>query len=306
MSVSVSERCSPVSCEPDRVKGPNDAGVPSAVLRIRSVYAALGEAEQRVADFVCTHQKEMIYLPITELAEKTLTSESTVVRMCQKAGFKGYQDLKLTLAQDIVSPLQSIHEEVTLSDDIQTVMSKVFQSIVQTLQYTRDVIDFQELERAAEVLMDARRVAVFGLGNSSSVAMDLSHKFMRLGFSATAYTDSHLQAIAASFLTTGDVALGVSHSGSSRDVVEALAIAREGGATTVCITNYGKSPITKVADIKLFTASEETKYRVLALSSRIAQLGIVDSLYTYLALRRGQKAVDGMKRLERALTARKY
>jgi len=115
-----------------------------------------------------------------------------------------------------------------------------------------------------------------------------------------------MQALAASHMTDRDVALGISHSGSSRDIVEALQIAREQGAKTICITNYGKSPILKVSDVALFTASEETSTSILALSSRFAQLAIIDSLYVYIAMRRSEAGIAAIKKVERALNKKKY
>jgi len=276
------------------------------VLKIKSLYKSLAEAEQRVAKYICENEEEIIYLSVTELAERCQSSEATVIRTCRKLGYSGYQDLKISVARELVTPIAKIHEEVSLDDNCYQVLGKIFNSIIQTLQYTIKVIDQQELEMAGQAIVKARKLAVYGLGNSGPVAKDAEHKFLRIGIDCTAYVDSHLQVISASFLKPGDVAIGISHSGSSRDVVEALEIARDRGAKTICITNYGKSPITKVADMKLFTASQETKYRIIALASRIAQLGIIDALYSYVALRNREIAVEGMNRLESALKNKKY
>ena len=278
----------------------------ATVLKIRAVYNSLGDAEQRVAKYICENEEEIIYLSVTELAERCQSSEATVIRACRKLGYSGYQDLKINVARELVNPIAKIHEEANLDDSCYQVLNKIFNSIAQTLQYTSKVIDQQELEKAAQAILGAPKIDVYGLGNSASVAKDAEHKFLRAGKNCVAYTDSHAQVISASFLKPGDVAIGISHSGSSRDIVDALEVARERGATTICLTNYGKSPITKVADIKLFTASQETRYRIVALASRIAQLGIIDTLYTYVALRNHEAAVEGMNQMESALKNKKY
>jgi DNA-binding MurR/RpiR family transcriptional regulator len=115
-----------------------------------------------------------------------------------------------------------------------------------------------------------------------------------------------MQAIAASHLTENDVAIGISHSGSSKDVVEALGLAKEAGASTICITNFGKSPILKKSDITLFTASEETKHNILGMNSRIAQLAIIDSIYVYIILNKDNEAVTAVQNTEKALQSKKY
>lgn len=278
----------------------------STVLRIQAVYDDLGEAEKKIADRILVNPNEIIHYSITELAEKCGVSEATVVRFSRKLGFKGYQELKIVLAQENVNPLQSIHEEITEDDRSPEVLEKVFQSIIQTLHHTREVLSHEQLEKAADAILKARKVVVFGLGNSAPIALDAQHKLLRAGVECAACSDNHLQAIVASHLKPEDVAIGISHSGSSRDIVEALQLAKECGATTICITNYGKSPILKYADIHLFTASQETRYRILAMASRIAQLGIIDTLYIYMALRKKQKAIDAIKRVEKALQSKKY
>ena len=126
------------------------------------------------------------------------------------------------------------------------------------------------------------------------------------GLRAAAFSDNHMQAITASHLTDRDVAIGISHSGSSKDIVDALKIARLRGATAISITNKGKSPITKVSDITLFTASNETKYTILGLNSRISQLSIISSIYYYIVYHREGISSEAIEMTETALQNKKY
>lgn len=155
-------------------------------------------------------------------------------------------------------------------------------------------------------ICEANKIVVFGLGNSASIAIDACHKFLRTGLNAVSYSDNHMQVIAASHLTPKDVVIGVSHSGSSKDIVEALKRARECGATTISITNKGKSPILKYSYIVLSTSSQETEYNILALNSRIVQLAIVDTLYFYVVYNRSDQAIESIKETEHSLLLKKY
>lgn len=146
---------------------------------------------------------------------------------------------------------------------------------------------------------------VFGLGNSASIAMDISHKLLRLGINAYPYTDNHMQSFAASHLNENCVAIGISHSGSSKDIIDALKIAKKTNAITVAITNIGKSPITKISNYVLNTASDETNYSILGLSSRIAQLAIADTIYSYIAYHKAN-ANEEIKKTEDSLYSKKY
>ena len=123
---------------------------------------------------------------------------------------------------------------------------------------------------------------IIGLGNSAAVAIDAAHKMLRLGLNATAYTDNHIQSIAVSHTNEKSTILAISHSGHSRDIIEALKIAKNNGATTITITNFEKTPINKVSDIILHALSDENNYRILGLTSRITHLVIIDTIYSYL------------------------
>ena len=177
--------------------------------------------------------------------------------------------------------------------------------ISSSLYNTQTVLDEADLELAAKTIMNASRIVVFGLGNSAAIAQDATHKFLRLGLAAQCCCDNHMQAIIASHLKKGSVAIGISHSGSSTDIVEALKLCKLWGATTICITNFASTPIVQVSDIALFTKSEETKHSILAMSSRIAQLAILDSIYTYIVLNADQTAQQAIYNTEIALRNKK-
>lgn len=254
------------------------------VLKIENAMPNLSKSERAVASYIVKNPEQVVYLSVAALAENCGVSDPTVVRMCQKLGFSGYQSLKLAMAAAVLSPTQTVHEAVSAEDDMKTVTEKVFQSAVFALQFTKDTLDFKAMEAAAQALSNAKRIVIFGMGASGSIAADLQHKLLRLGMNAAVYTDSHLQAIACSYLERRDVVFAISHSGSSKAVVDTAAIAKKQGATVITLTSSGKSPLSKLADISLTTMSSETKYRVVAISSRAAALTIVDSIYTYLAM----------------------
>lgn len=255
------------------------------VVKIENAIPGLSKSERIVASYIVENPEQVVYLSVAALADNCGVSDPTVVRMCQKLGFSGYQSLKLAMAAALVSPSQTVHEAVTANDDIRAVTEKVFQSAVYALEFTRDTLDFNAMNSAVQTLLAAKKIVIFGMGASGPIAADLHHKLLRLGMNATVYTDAHLQAIACSYLTSDDVVFAVSHSGSSKAVVDSAAIAKNHGAKVITLTSSGKSPLSKLADISLTTVSRETQYRVVAISSRAAALTIVDSIYTYLAMR---------------------
>ncbi len=278
---------------------------PALLMKIESLHDTFGKAERKVADYICEHPDEVIYFSVAELAKASGVSDATVVRACHTMGLDGYQDLKVTLAGDIVTPLQSVHEEIKPDDSSSVIVDKVFQGILHTLTFTHDTLKVSVLETASELIYNARNIAIFGVGNSHSITIDFQHKLLRLGLHATAYSDSHLQILASTFLTEEDVVIAISHSGSSIDIVDAVTVARKNGAKIIALTNLGSSPLSKLADVHLTTASKETKYRIVALNSRISQIAILDSIYTLIAVRH-PNTIDGFHRFENNLKHKKY
>ncbi len=273
-------------------------------LKIKVLYNEMGKAECRVADWLLSNPGEILPLSIVELADRCGCSEATIVRFSKRLGFSGYQELKISLAQE--NNTSTVSTKITAEDSVEEIYDKVCNDIYCSLEMTKKVLDTDALDKVCEKIISANKTAIFGLGNSASIALDASHKLLRAGCSAFAYSDNHMQVIAASHLKPGDVAIGISHSGSSKDIVEALSMAREAGATTVCITNNGKSPLLKQSDYVLFTASDETKHNILALSSRIAQLSIINAIYFRIVYSLGKKSIKSIFDTEHSLKSKKY
>lgn len=252
------------------------------IMKMKTLRDTFTKSEQRVIDTIISSPQNIIYASIAELAKHSNVSEPTVMRTCKKLGLNGYQDLKITLARELVNPMQYLNENISPDDDTFAVTAKVFQSITQTLNFTRENLNIPDIEKAADSILNAKKVIILGVGNSHAISLDFQHKLMRLGMNANAYSDPHMATIAISFLEPKDVVFCISHSGSSREIVDLAVQASQQNATIISLTNIGISPLSKIADIALHTFSDETKYRIIGLNSRIAQLAIIDTIYTLL------------------------
>lgn len=250
------------------------------ILNIKAKYNTLGNTDKKIADFLMNNPGAVLSMFITELAAQCDTSEAAIVRFSKKMGFSGYHQLKLSLAQE--SDMRPVSENITENDCAYDIFGKVCEDIFCSLEKTKRALDAKNLQTCCEKILSADKILICGLGNSASVATDAAHKMLRLGLNACAYTDNHMQAIAAAHTTNKSVMIGISHSGRSKDILDAMKIAREQGAFCTALTGAEKSPLHKAADIVLRTVSDETNYRILGLSSRIAQLAIIDTVYSYL------------------------
>ena len=273
------------------------------LLKIKNEYDALGKAEKKIADVLLNNDKSVPSMFIGDFAQLCDCSVATVTRFSKKLGFNGFPQLKIALARE--KDFSPVGENITAADTAAEVFAKICNDIYGSLERTKKSINADELQKCCEAVISADKIFIFGLGNSASVAQDAAHKLFRLGKDSTAYTDNHMQAIAATHTGKSTLVIGVSHSGKSKDIVDALKLSRENGATTVAITSLGNHPLKKVSDIVLNTVSEETNYRILGLSSRIAQLAIIDAIYSYLVCHL-PGAIDSINKTESALCSKKY
>ncbi|MEH7548490.1 MurR/RpiR family transcriptional regulator [Neobacillus vireti] len=270
--------------------------------KIRSYYARLSEKEKKVADYILKNPEKIIHNTINEVAEDLQVADATVFRFCKRIGFKGYQAMKIALASEIIEPIQQIHEEINENDNEKTVADKIFHSNIRTLENTLQILDSNSIQDAVSLLMKANRVEFYGTGGSNVVAMDAFHKFVRTGIKAFAFIDSHFQLMSASQLGENDVAVVISHSGTNKDTLNILKTAKKNGAKTIGITSYPKSPICQYSDVALYTSSEETEYRSEALSSRIAQLSLIDALYVNIMVLNKEKAKHSLGKVRQAIS----
>ncbi|RFA34289.1 RpiR family transcriptional regulator [Virgibacillus dokdonensis] len=273
--------------------------------RIRSNYSRLSEKEKKIADYILQHPKAIIHHTINQIADELEVADSTVFRFCQRVGFKGYQALKIALAAEMATPVTDIHEKIQAGDDVGTVSEKVFRSNMNTLEDTLKVIDQKALYDAVAALIVAEKVEFFGIGGSAIISIDAYHKFLRSGMQVHANLDAHMQLMAASQLSAKDVAVIISHSGSTKDIMDILHVLRDKNVTIIAITNFAKSTLSKQADILLYTVSDETEFRPEALSSRIAELTIIDALYTNVMLAKGESAQQALQDMRKAIALKR-
>ena len=240
------------------------------------MYDDMGRSERKVADWLFSHSGEVLPYSISDLASKCDSSEATIVRFSKRLGCSGYQELKIILAQE--KDKKVIAPTITEEDDCYKIFEKVCNDAYMSLERTKKTLSAEAMTRAAKTISESSRIVLIGLGASASVAEDASNKFLRAGCNSAAYADTHMQAIAVSQLKEGDALIGISQSGSSKDIVEAMKIARKRGATTISITSKERSPIARQSDILLLTDTEETRHSTLGLNSHMSRLVVIDAL----------------------------
>jgi RpiR family carbohydrate utilization transcriptional regulator len=278
--------------------------VAGLLLAIRGLLPALNEQEQKVGQYVLEHPDEVIHLPMSDLARRCAVSDTTVFRFCRKVGTDGYRDFKIRLALELTPGRLATYAMAHPGEGVIEAARKVITADIKALDDTLTVLDFAALERAADALLDAERVEIYGSGGGAIAALELHYKLMRLGVRAVPHTDAEMQLISAALLSPGDTAVAISHSGESHDLLQALQLAKAAGARTVAITNHPASPLARLADISLRTAAQEALAHGYPLGARVAQVGLIDTLYTCMALKRETEAEQSQARISAALHGR--
>ena len=282
--------------------------------RIRASIPALPPAEQRVAKLVLLDPRSFASLPVTELAERSHVSKPTVVRFCRSVGYDGLTDFKRKLAGSVNEGVPFVHRAVDEDDKPGDIIVKVIDNAVSALLRYRNDATNHAFERAISALAEAgsagRRIEFYGVGNSGIVALDAEHKFFRLGVTAVACSDGHVQVMSATMLKPGDCLVIISNSGRSRDLLDAAEIARKKGATLIVITASG-SPLAvmgqgSASQILLAVDHPEDYDRYSPMVSRLLHLMVIDILTTAVALRLPGELRPMLQEIKKNLRAKRY
>lgn len=261
------------------------------LVRLRGTIPSLRPAERRVAEAVLADPLGVAERSISALARQCNTSETTVLRFCRALGLRGYPELRIALAREATLEAteaaggKPLGGDISADDPLEEVVAKIGYSDSRAVAETAEHLDVAALERTVDAIVTANRIDIYGIGASGFVAADLHRKLHRIGRIAFVWTDGHSAPISAALLRKGDVAIGISHTGSTTEIIEALRVAVANDATTVAITNFEPSPIAGMAEIVLKTAARETTFRSGDMASRIAQLTVIDCLFVGVAQR---------------------
>jgi RpiR family carbohydrate utilization transcriptional regulator len=273
---------------------------PNLFQTIHAQHGQLRKSERKVADYVLAHADQVIHMRIVDLAQEARVSEPTVVRFCRAIDCSGFQNFKLELARYLANNPPFEQFNLDEQDSTREYAFKVFDALRDTLLRVRQAIDGAAIEAAVTALARARRVEFYGFGASSAVAIDAQHKFFRLQIASAAYSDPHIQAMAALSLGDQDVVVAISQSGRTRALLEAMALAQQSGARVI-----GLAPTSTLvalqSDIPIYIDVEEESENYTPLPSRIAHMALIDILAVGVARTKGPAIGEHLRRLHREL-----
>ncbi|MGD9910560.1 MAG: MurR/RpiR family transcriptional regulator [Candidatus Izemoplasmatales bacterium] len=257
----------------------------SVMLNMLAYKDDLSMAERAVLDYLIENKDILKDLYVEKIAEAAYASPASVVRMCKKLGYKGFKDFKIDFILSnakVEIPETKEYDDVILSKN-SSFGESVIQNNIRILEETLKIHDPVALHSAADAIMKARRIFIFGKGSSFLVCKDLEMKLRRINKLAIAQEDSHEQLVDASFLNQNDVVILISNSGKTPEIVSAALLVKEKKAKIISIIKLGSSLLADLSDIVLYTTSLEGEFRSAAMTSRMSQLCVVDALFTNCA-----------------------
>ncbi len=253
------------------------------ITNIKSSYNQLTKAEKKVADFILSNPKAVLFMSITDLAEACEVGDTSVFRFCKTMDLKGYQEFKMVLSMSINDGQDGMDQftgnNISMDDTFGELAKKVLNTNINALMETYSLIQEADMDRAINMLHEARMIYFFGVGASMLTAMKAMNKFLRIENKVFCIQDSHMQSMIASTMTSEDVAVLFSYSGATKDTIHVAQIAKKAGAKILCVTRFIKSPLSTYSDITLLSGANEGPLQGGSTSAEISQLFLVELLY---------------------------
>lgn len=258
----------------------------SALLKLREQSSLFSTTEQEIAIHILENPQLVVDMSIHELAKHTFSSASSIVRLCNHTGYSGYKEFRKAVTYELAMREKSKRveqREIAHSDSLQDIIDKITYSNIVSLEETRELMDVTVLRSCVNLIKQARMIYLFGLGASLCAAKDAYLKFLRLNKPCIINEDWHSQLLQAKNARENDLGIVISYSGATTEMVECMKIMKENKTPIIAITRCVNSPVSELADQKLYTTANESIFRSGAMSSRTSQLNIIDILYTALA-----------------------
>ncbi len=272
--------------------------------KITKEYYELTASEKKTADFIMNNQRDTQYMSIAELAEASAVAEATVSRFCRRLGYKGYNAFKLAVANASAAVRHEagvLSGQVEETDSFEDMCSKLYSADNTALQQTLGLVDRNAVMKAIDIFEKADKVFCMGQGGSMLLAEDTAHVFSPFGNKFFAVGDAHLQMMSAATMTDKDAILFLSYSGATKDMMDTITLAKEQGAKIVLITRFPKSPGASLADVVLRCGSSESPLQMGSVAAKIAQLFVVDIVFSEMCRRNLDKCFENRRKIAAAL-----
>lgn len=259
----------------------------NALLKIQKELLSMSEVEKKIANYILDNPQKTVNLTMRVLAKETAVSEGSIINFANKLGFDGYTQLKINIAQGLSSHNSLIFNNVGEEDTPKDAMKKMMENAISSFQSTYEINDSKDFATAVDLIANTKgRIELYGVASSSMVAKDAAYRFMKIGVRAVAVTDALICPVSAAMLDEESLAVAISYTGRTQDIVKAMRIAKRQKAKTLCITSFANSPLASLCDLSLIVASKEAEIEGEATAARLTQLLLIDSICSFINFQR--------------------
>lgn len=253
------------------------------------------KSDKLLINYIKNNIEDVFYKPISQIAKESNIGEATITRFSKKIGFNGLQDFKVTLAQEISSNSNKkniINSNIENNESAIDTARKLLTSNVNTLENTVDIINSEDIHKCAKLIINAKKIYFVGIGYSGIIAQDSNYKFMRIGLNCVSFDSSHTMIMMASIMEKGDLLISISHSGETEEIIRTVELAKENKVDVIAITENKESVLKDVSDVHLAYVSGETVLETGSISSKLAQIFLIDLVYTQVVKEKFNEAID--------------
>ncbi|MDN6967767.1 SIS domain-containing protein [Oenococcus sp. UCMA 17063] len=274
------------------------------ILYARSIAPSLSNKEKLIADFIGNNYSQIPELSINNIADNLEVSNASITKVCKKIKCSGFFELKKKIKEyledsSLPSWDSTVENEFKFGDDNSTITQKVFAHVIIALQDTLEGLDKNVINSVSNILINLptdNKIFLFGQGGSGILCSDFQHKLLKIGITAVFHQDDNMQLMSASLAKKGDVAIGISHSGTTKDVIQCLGLVRFYGGTSICITNHAISPAADISNYTLHSSARNSPLIGENAAARVSQLTIMDVLYSILVVQHGGIFLKNLER----------
>lgn len=253
------------------------------------------KSDKMLMKYIKENIEYVSYMPISQIAKESNIGEATITRFSKKMGFSSLQDFKVTLAQEISISNKSktiINSNIENDEPAIDTAKKLLSSNIITLEKTVDLINNQDIHNCANMIINARRIYFIGIGYSGIIAQDSNYKFMRIGLNCMSFDSSHTMIMMASIMEAEDLLIAISHTGETDAIIKTVELAKQNNVNIISITQNQESKLKDRSDINLAYVSEETILETGSISSKLAQIFLLDLIYTQVVKEKSSEAID--------------
>ena len=253
------------------------------------------KSDKLLIKYIQENIEDVSYMPISQIAKESNIGEATITRFSKKMGFGSLQDFKVTLAQEISISNKSktiINSNIENDEPAIDTAKKLLSSNITTLEKTVDLINNQDIHNCANMIINARRIYFVGIGYSGIIAQDSNYKFMRIGLNCVSFDSSHTMIMMASIMEKDDLLIAISHTGETDAIIKTVELAKQNNVDVISITQNQESKLKDISDVNLAYVSEETILETGSISSKLAQIFLLDLIYTQVVKEKSSEAID--------------